>query len=42
MYAPRLEYAKELKVASLNVRGMREITKREQVITYRKKNSIGY
>ena len=38
--APRWEYAKELKVASLNVRGMREITKREQVITYMKKNSI--
>ena len=40
VYAPRWEYAKELKVASLNVRGMREITKREQVITYMKKNSI--
>ena len=38
--APRWEYAKELKVASLNVRGMREITKREQIITYMKKNSV--
>ena len=38
--APRWEYAKELKVASSNVRGMREITKREQVITYTKKSSI--
>ena len=40
VYAPRWEYAKELKVASLNVRGMRGITKREQVITYMKKNPI--
>ena len=38
--APRWEYAKELKVASLNVRGMREITKREQVITHMEKDSI--
>ena len=38
--APRWEYVKELKVASLSVRGMREITKREQVITYMKKSSI--
>ena len=38
-YAPRWEYARELKVASLNVRGMREITKRERIITYMKKNS---
>ena len=29
MYAPRWGYAKELKVAPLNVRGMREIAKRE-------------
>ena len=39
-YAPRWEYARELKVASLNVRGMREITKRERIITYMKKSSI--
>ena len=32
--APKWRYAEELKVASLNVRGMREITKREQAITY--------
>ena len=38
--ALRWEYAKELKVVSLNVRGMREITKREQVITYMKKNLL--
>ena len=30
----------ELKVASLNARGMRETTNREQIITYMKKNSI--
>ena len=35
--APRWKYAEELKVAFLNVRGMGEITKREQVITYTKK-----
>ena len=35
--APRWEYAKELKGASSNVRGMREITKREQFVTYVKK-----
>ena len=40
IYAPRWEYAKELKIAPLSVRGMREITKREQVITYMKKSSI--
>ena len=38
--APKWKYAEELKVASLNVRGMREITKREQVVTYMKKKSI--
>ena len=38
--ALKWRYAEELKVASLNVRGMREITKREQVITHLKKNSI--
>ena len=38
--APKWKYVKELKVASLNVRGMREISKREQVVTHMKKNSI--
>ena len=38
--APKGKYAEELKVASLNVRGMREITKREQVLTYMKQSSI--
>ena len=38
--APKWGYAKEIKVASLNVRGLKEITKREQVITYMKSNSI--
>ena len=38
--APKWKFAEEVKVASLNVRGMREITKREEVITYAKKNSI--
>ena len=36
VHAPRWKYAKELKVASLNVRGVREITEREQVVTYMK------
>ena len=40
VYAPKWQYARELKVTFLNVRGMREITKREQVVTYMKKNSI--
>ena len=39
--APKWKYAKEPKVASLNVRGMREIScKREHVVTYMKKHSI--
>ena len=38
--APKLKYSRELKVASLNTRSMRDISKREQVVTYMKKNSI--
>ena len=38
--APKWKYSKEFKVASLNVRGMGEISKREQVVTYMKKNTI--
>jgi hypothetical protein len=38
--APKWEYSKEIRVASLNVRGMKEISKREQVVTYMKHNSI--
>ena len=38
--APKWDYAKELKIASLSVRGMKEISKREQVVTYMKNNSI--
>ena len=37
---PRSGISKGLKVASLNVRGMRVISKREQVVTYMKKNTI--
>ena len=40
--APKWKYAKELKVASLNVRGMEEISKRGQVVTCVKKNSIDF
>ena len=38
--APKWGYAKEIKVASLKARGLKEITKREQVITYMKINSL--
>ena len=38
--APKWEYADELEVASSDVRGMREITKREQVITFMKFTNI--
>ena len=38
--APKWEYAKEIKIATLNVRGMKEISKREQVVIYMKNNSI--
>ena len=34
--APKWKYSKKLQVASLNVRGIRKITKREQVATYMK------
>ena len=38
--APKWKYPKELKVAPLNIRGMREIATREQVVTHMKKNMI--
>ena len=38
--APKWKYSGELKVPSLNVRGMREITKREEIVTYMNNNSI--
>ena len=35
--APKWNYAGKLRIASINVRSMREITKREQLTTYMKR-----